>query len=271
MTIPLSFLGTIIGGFIAGAVGMFSTYLSRRMDRRERHLNEHHDNLKIIDKALVELMNEVWPFHYGAEEVKLGNPEFIHGTRQPMHGILGFLLVKQLKNDNAMEVTGVDRVLFGDLENHFHDLAGALYYFDKSIQSEGEELIVKTQQVTEKIYSAMYASDFQVLRWPYESAIKTLIRDIRGSMEEQDYGGIILNFLIGTDEEYWPNKIRSLKKYDLYDGLKNIADSVRTQVNETMERMLYLKDHLDGQISHGQELIEEEERNLKLRGNCRLI
>lgn len=250
---------------------MFSTYLSRKIDRKERHLNEHHDNLKIIDKALIELMNDVWPFHYGAEQVKLGNPEFIQGTRQPMHGILGFLLVKQLRDENAMEVTKVDRVLYSDLENHFRNLAGALYYFDKSIQSEGEELSVKTQRVTEKIYAEMYASDFQVLKWPYDSAIKTLIRDIRGSMEEQDYGGIILNFLIGTDEEYWPNKIKSLKKYDLYNGLKNIAERVRSQVNDTIERILQLKDQLDGQISHCHELIEEEERNLKLKGNCKLI
>ena len=55
-------ISTVVGAFIAGAVGLFSTYTSRYLDRRERYLNEHKGKFALIDRTLKEIRNIVWPF-----------------------------------------------------------------------------------------------------------------------------------------------------------------------------------------------------------------
>lgn len=140
MPLPLSFFATILGGVIAGVVGLSSTYISRRLERRDRHLEDHMENFRIINIALVEMMNEIWPFHYGPEELRLGNPEFDQEPRIPSNGLLGVQAARPLPDKNSIEVMKIDMILFRDMKNHFTRLVDAIELFEKSAKVSGTKI-----------------------------------------------------------------------------------------------------------------------------------
>ena len=70
MGVYLEFIFTVLGG-IAGIVGLFSTYVSLRAHRREKHFEEHKENLRLLESALRQGKRSLWPFTNGAEDIEL--------------------------------------------------------------------------------------------------------------------------------------------------------------------------------------------------------
>lgn len=263
-------ISTIGGGFIAGIVGLSSTFISRYLDRRERHLNEHRDNFKIIDRAVTELRNEVWPFHYGAEMLKLGNPQYEVRLESIKYGILGISLFNPPEGNEPAEIIKVDKDLYRDMGNHFKSLANLIADFEESVKTDGIEISKLLHEISEEIYSEMYESKLSVLKWPFDSGERALLGDFKGRVEEQEYAGVIF-LLVIEDERNWPNKRRIYEQYGLYDGLKEIAYKVKNETGGKVQRMNGLMEGLDNLMNESHDLLEKEKHNFKLRGRCEFV
>ena len=105
---------TVVCSFISGAVVLFSTYTSRYLDRRKRHLNEHKDNFALIDRALKEIMNKVWLFNYRYESPRLNYIKWI-SPETPKLTILGITLYNPEIGDKPEELVKVDSGLYNEL------------------------------------------------------------------------------------------------------------------------------------------------------------
>ena len=71
MSVITSVVFTVLGGLVAGGVGYFATMVSLREQRKQRHLEDHKNNLKAVSKALDQIWEDIWPFVYGADYLKL--------------------------------------------------------------------------------------------------------------------------------------------------------------------------------------------------------
>lgn len=261
-------ISTVIGGFIAGIVGIFSALFARYLDRRERHLDEHKENFKIIDQVLVQLRDRVWPFHYGAEDLKLGHLEPL-SDESLRYGILETMVLSQDGVESQRIYLKVDRELYYDIPKHFKELGRKLSEFEEWIKKDGLNLSVLLSKVSKAIYSDMYKSDLQVLRWTFDKGVKAYFRDLKGTLEEQEYAGVIFLILIKEDEKSWPNTRSTYEKFGLYNGLEIIAEDLRHEIGEDTESMLSLFRKIDELEKKCHDLLEKEEHELKLKGHCK--
>lgn len=271
MSFLSSIYGSAIGGAIAGVVGLLSAYVSRHLDRRERHLSDHKANFRLVRSVLPELMSVVWPIRQSAEEMWLGNHLVPTSHVSVEYGVLGEVVTPPRWGNEPPELLKVDKILYYDMKNHFSSLFSALEQFNLGVKSKGIKLSVLLSEISNRIYSEMYESDFQVLAWTYNKNIKNLLRNLKGRGEEQEYAGSIFLFIIEEPEENWPNRIARLKQYNLYGGLKNIAETLKEEVKDEVAEMKELLANLRSKQGKCEELIADELRRGKLRGNCEFI
>ncbi|OWP57517.1 MAG: hypothetical protein B2I17_00010 [Thermoplasmatales archaeon B_DKE] len=271
MAVSATVYATILGGVIAGLVGLAATYLSRYLDRRDRHLNDHKENFRIIVKALTESVNEIWPFHYGAEQLTLGNPEYMNPNIAINPSLLDVQIISPLPDQGAVNVMKIDRILYRDMNRHFKKLSKALEKYESFARGKGLELPALLYQISVKIYDAMYQSELEVLEWTYDRGVKTFFRNFKGKLEEQYYAGIIFLFLIGEDEPDWINRITTLKKYGLYEGLKQLSLDIRTGIEDKISEMMNTFTELNELKKSCETLVDEELRHHRLKGRCKYI
>ena len=240
MAFSATVYASILGGVIAGLVGLSATYLSRYLDRRDRHLTDHKENFRIISKALTESINRIWLFHYGAEELKLGNPEYANPNSTIHPSLLDVQIITPLPDERAINVMMIDRILYRDMNKHFKELSKALEKYELFVRTKGLELSTSLYEISVKIYNAMYQSELEVLEWPYDNGVKTHFKELHGGSVEQDYAGVIFLLLIGEDELEWPNRIATLKKYGLFEELKELSKKIKVGIEDEIEEMLNL-------------------------------
>lgn len=264
-------IATILGGFVAGVVGLYSAFVSRYLDRRERHLNEHKDNFKVIDKAITELRNEIWPFHYGAEMLKLGNPQYEVIPESIKYGILGISLFYPPEGNEPAEIIKVEKDLYKDMGKHFRNLANLIADFEESVKTDGIQISKLLHEISEKIYSDLYESDILLLKGPFARTGNASLKDLIGGIEEQDYAGVIFLFVIDEDENSWPNRKRAFTMYNLLNRLREIADKVKSQLRDKVREMTQLLEKIDDLADESRDLLEKEKHNFKLKGRCEFV
>lgn len=274
MSVYFNLLGTILGGLIAGLVGLLSTYSSRNLDRRERHLFEHKRNLDAIKSALFETKGRIWPLVNVAEELRIADPSLSSAPstrRLKDFNLFDFVKSEPSERGEFLKVAPIDRILYGDLGNHFPGLAERLGDLTKSVESEGDELRELLSATISRLFEVMRSSDFMVLKWPYQKGVHALLKDLKGSIEEMDYAGIIFLFAIGEHEAAWPKRIAEQKGVNQYDNLKALGDELRKKMGKDIERMLSLKSSLFTKVDECVSRLETDSHKGKLRGRCKLI
>ena len=126
-------------------------------------------------------------------------------------------------------------------------------------------------EISGAIFRAMDESEFQVLEWTYDKGVKTLMCNLKERLEEQDYAGAIFLFAIEEAEENWPSRINVLKRYDLYDGLKETGLQVKKENEDKINRMIMNLEEINGLEKLCTDLIEKELRSRKLKGHCKFV
>ena len=76
MSLITSVIFTVLGGLVAGGVGYIAAVISLREQRKQKHLEEHKNNLLAVREALDQIRKDVWPFIGSAEELKLPTSPF---------------------------------------------------------------------------------------------------------------------------------------------------------------------------------------------------
>lgn len=262
-------ISTISGGVIAGLVGLLSAYVSRYLDRRERHLIEHKDNFKLIERAITGLRNEAWPLHYGAKQLKLRHPEQGISPDLSKYGILGVSLFNPKIGDKPSEIVVVDEDLFRDINNHFRELSDQLSQFEEIIKTDGIEISNLLKEISDKIYSEFYKMDGQVLTWTFDKGEKVKPIDLNGRLEEQEYTGMIFLLVIGENPGSWRNTRSIYQRFNLLEPMQKVADRVIAESGNSVRRMLDLLTKLDTSKENCLKLLGLQKHNLKLRGRCK--
>ena len=274
MGVYLEIIFTVLGGLIAGVVGLSSTYVSLRAHRREMHFEEHKENLRLLESALRQGQSQLWPFTNGAESIKLSPKyEITPALDTGINFILNILVTKY--SDNNMY--SVDSVLYKDIKNHFHNLWKMLTKTDKDIKENARTTFEKLNEISSSIYKSLNKNNPEVtfrVRNMAPNQIdgekpKVMFNDTDEDGQCSVAGDVFL-FAVKEDESSWPNKIRILKKIGLYNTLKNIGDAVSNEMKDEINEMLKLQEKLFSDIDDCINEIENILHLTKLKGRCKL-
>ena len=117
----------------------------------------------------------------------------------------------------------------------------------------------------------MYKSELPVLKWTFDKGEKALLRDFKGQVEEQEYAGIIFLLVVGQDENTWRQTKETYERYELYTGLKKIADKIRTGNEDEVGKIPKLLIGIDELKEECHGLLEREKHSFKLKGRCEYV
>ena len=274
MGVYLEIVFTVLGGLIAGIVGISSTYISLRAHRREKHLEEHKENLRSLKGALINGKSDLWPFTNGAEDISLSKKYEISSVLDTGINFIMNHLVPIYSDDNMYSV---DKVLYKDIKNHFPDLFNRLIKTDKDIKENAKTIYEELNKISLSIYTNLNKVNPDLILM-YPNAVPRVISNQTPHLKfneaidfyQKFVAGDVFLFTIKEDENSWPIGINYLKQIGLYNIFKNIGDSVNNEMKEEIKIMLELRNKLFVDIDDCVEEIKVILHQTKLKGRCKL-
>ena len=275
MSIITSVIFTVIGGLVAGGIGYLATIVSFREQRKQKHLEDHKDNLKAVSKALDEIWKEVWPFVYGAEDLKLPKPPLGNEKRVQNIQIKTEPIAMELPNPFSGDIrtiqVGTDPILYDDISPHFSDLHKSLEETERKVKENGTKILKLLNLLSANIYEKLENSNIE---FPYLDGNKTVSKkfvDLKNEVIETDYAGDIFLMIIGEDEDNWPNKVRWLKRNNVYDEIRRLGEEIGNEFGNDLNNLRDLHDRLFRLINKTKEEINKIELTTRLEGRCRYL
>lgn len=275
MSVITSVVFTVIGGLVAGGVGYFATIVSLREQRKQRHLEDHKNNLSAVSKALDQIWSEVWPFVYGAENLKLPKSLFWNEKRVQNIEIKTEPIATELPNpfesDNRIIQVGIDQILYDDIPVHFPELHKLLDKTELEVKENGKQILKLLNSLSANIYEKLSGSDVDFPYWDGNKTVLKKFADLKNELIETDYGGMIFLFVIGEDEDNWPNRIRWLKSNNFYDEIRQLGQEIRNEFGSDLDQLRELHDRIFQHIKEANEEINRIEHTTKLKGRCKYL
>lgn len=275
MSLITSVIFTVLGGLVAGGVGYIAAVISLREQRKQKHLEEHKNNLKAVYEALDQLWREVWPFVYGSEWLKLPKPTFGNAKRVETLEIKNEPIAmepsSQFSRDNSTIQVRVDSILYDDIIAHFTNLHQYLDETEREVREKGSQILKLLNLISANIYEKLESSNFD---FPYVNGNETKTKkfiNLNNEAIETDYAGDIFLWVIGDDEDNWPNKVGFLKSNNFYNKLKQLAKEIETEFVEDLNQLRELRDQIFRNINEAKEEIDKIEHTTKLKGRCMYI
>ncbi len=274
MGVYLEIVFTVLGGLIAGIVGISSTYISLRAHRREKHLEEHKDNLKLLRGALLNGKEQIWPFVYGAENLILGK-------NYPINDVLG-TGIDVITNQSVLDLRddtfySVDMILYEDIKHHFPELLDKLAKTHKDIKENAKTIYEKLNKISLSIYGKLNKENPDLsLMYPNEvpktmtDGTSKLTFNLTIDSYQHFIAGTVFLFTIKEDQDEWPTRVNILKQIGLYEVLKNIGNDVNSEMKAEISEMLELRNKLFSDIDNCVGEIEIILHQNKLKGRCKL-
>lgn len=279
MSIITSVIFTVIGGLVAGGVGYFATIVSLREQRKQKHLEEHKNNLNAVSKALDQIWGEVWPFVFGAEDLKLpkspfGNEESVQNIQIKTVPIIMQRSILSSGNNRTFQV-GIDSVLYDDIKAHFPELNKLLEKTEQKLKENSSNTLKLLNYVSDIIYEGLTNTDIDfpgILIHNENGLNPTTTKFINLSDEDKMINaGYIFLMVIGDDEDTWPNKVRLLKRNNVYYKLKKLSEEIEIQFREDLERLRELHNQILQLIDETKDEIDKIEHMTSLKGRCRYL
>ena len=100
---------------------------------------------------------------------------------------------------------------------------------------------------------------------------KVKFSELNNESIDSDYAGSVFLMVIGEDEDNWPNKLRHLKYYGLYDGFKKLSNDIKRDFGSELPELINLYNHLMGTMDAAKKEIERIEHTTKLNGRCEYV
>ena len=274
MGVYLEIIFTVLGGLIAGVVGLSSTYISLRARRREKHFEEHKENLRALKGALNNGKSQLWSFTGGAEDVSLPKR---YGINHVFATGINFIINNLVQRDLNDKIYNVDKVLYNDIINHFPILLDKLMKTDGDIKENARLIFEDLNKISSSIYGHLNKENLDItLMWQNgaqntgnEEAHKLTFNSAQDFYQQFVAGDVFL-FAIKEDESNWPNAINFLKKIELYNPFKNIGDAINNEMKDEINEMLKLREKLFSDIDACINEIENILHQTKLKGRCKL-
>jgi gas vesicle protein len=272
-----TFIGTVLGGFIAGIVGVLTARYERSQRRKEAHLREHKKNFNAIQESLDSLKSQVWPLTAkGAENLALPRWSKPQHTQLRSYSIKDYQRFQPVSGNafnTGFEIIDIDDVLYSDIPKHFSDIAHRLDEIERMVQTEGVRLDQLTYEVSAAVYKSMASSELSVLKWTFDQDKSALLREIASSdtNESQGYAGYLFLMVIGEDPANWPMGYAGLEKYGLVGGLKGVADKIKIENEPKVSEMLQLKKRIFTRIDGCNETMELQKHKSSIKGKCEYL
>lgn len=278
--LTLSVVFTILGGLVAGMVGYVATMVSLREQRKQRHLEEHKENLRSVSKAIDQARDYVWPFVYGGDSLHLpkspfGNEKKLQNLQiqdvevvyTPIGGVDSF----SQQHNNYVQV-GVDIILFEDIPAHFPKLSKLLIETEEDIKKNGIIILRLLNSLSKKIYDKLNNGDIDFPNLnPTSPNEKVKFSELNDDSIKSDYAGSVFLMVIGEDEDNWPNKSRFLRNNQTYDQLRKLSNEVEKENTDDLNHLHELKDILFQNINKTHDEIKSILHKTKLTGRCNYI
>lgn len=275
MSVITSVVFTVIGGLVAGGVGYFATIVSLREQRKQRHLEDHKNNLSAVTKAIDQISTEVWPFVYGAENLKLPKPHFGNEKRAVNIQIktepIAMEIIDPYSNDNRIIQMGIDQILYDDMPVHFPELHKLLDKTELEVKDNGKQILKLLNSLSANIYEKLSGIDVDFPYWDGNKTVLKKFADLKNELIETDYGGMIFLIVIGEDEDNWPNRIRWLKSNNFYDEIRQLGQEIRNEFGSDLDQLRELHDRIFQRIKEAKEEINRIEHTTKLKGRCKYL
>jgi len=263
---------TVLGGLVAGLVGYIGTIAYLREERKKEHLKEHKRNLETVSKALDGIFKDIWIFGKDPDVLTVPRPPFgdekrvanIDIRKEPVPAEIA----SPFSGNRSVGQAGIDNVLYEDISPHFPQLFRLLNETEKEAKNNGIKILRLLNLLSDLIYKKLDACD---LDFPYLDGSNTefkKFRDFNNEILERDYAGSVFLFVIGEDEDQWSNRCGQLERYNIYDGLKKLAQEIRDELGEDLKQLLGLRNTLIEYISECKEEINKIEHTTKLKGSC---
>jgi len=263
---------TVLGGLVAGLVGYIGTIAYLKEERKKEHLKEHKRNLETVSKALDGIFKEIWVFIEGPDDLTLRRSPFGNEKRVANIDIKNESIPAEraspFSGNRSVAQVGIDNVLYEDISPHFPLLFKLLNKTEQEARNNGIQILRLLNSLSDLIYKKLDACD---LNFPYSNGSNTefkKFRDFNNEILERDYAGSVFLFVIGEDEDHWSNRCGRLKRYNIYDGLKKLAEEIRDEFGEDLEQLLGRRNTLIEYISECKEEINKIEHTTKLKGSC---
>jgi len=139
---------------------------------------------------------------------------------------------------------------------------------EQEARNNGVKILRLLNSLSDFIYKKLDACDLD-FPYPSESNIEfKKFRDLRNEIYKQDYASSVFLFVIGEDEDHWPNRCGRLRRYNIYDSLKKLAEEIRDELGVGLKQLLGLRNTLIEYISECKEEINKIEHTTKLKGSC---
>lgn len=275
MSIITSVIFTVIGGLVAGGVGYLATIVSLREQRKQKHLEEHKNNLKAVSKALDQIWGEVWPFVFGAEDLKLSRPPFGNTKRIENLEIKREPIAMELSNpfsdDKRTIQVGIDPILYDDIPAHFPELHKLLEETELEVRKNCKQILTLLNSLSANIYDKLACSDMDFPYWDGNKTISRKFTDLKNEAIETDYAGDIFLMVLGEDEDDWPNKVRWLKSNNVYNEIRRLGEETGNEFGNDLNKLRDLHNLTFKHINGTREEINKIELTTRLKGRCRFL
>ena len=263
---------TVLGGFVAGLVGYIGTIAYLKEERKKVHLKEHKRNLETVSKVLDGIFKDIWIFVERPDDLTLRRSPFGNEKLVASIDIKNEPIPAEIANpfsgNRSVAQVGLDIILYEDISPHFPLLFKLLNKTEQEARNSGVKILRLLNSLSDLIYKKLDACD---LDFPYLNGSNTefkKFRDLRNEIYKQDYASSVFLFVIGEDEDHWPNRCGRLKRYNIYDSLKKLAEEIRDEFGEDLEQLLALRDTLNKYINECKEEINKIEHTTKFKGKC---
>lgn len=251
-------LASVLGGAIAGGVGLAATLYERHLVRRERHLAEHKANLAVIEESLLNLRVRIWPPSRDPENFNIAEGYKVDAKLTWE----GYSLVNYqytvLAEEGRYRTIFIDDTLFADLSVHFPELHRNLEKIDRAARGYGPRINQHMYDLFDAIYSAMRKRTMAPL---YPGAEND-------SLNRRDLANATFNMLIGTDVKEWRSRHSQLFALHALADVEKLAKELRESLAASVDEMVRLRDQAVAEIDQCLKTIDDIRHKQGLKGRC---
>ena len=250
--IILTILGTILGGFISGLVGLFLHRKRLKDEVKRKHLEEIKEKcLKPLEKELKQLSS-----NFDISE-RTSLKAFCEAVSEEITWWKIYSLERRVH----------DKILYRDMKNHFKKLVEKLNEIEnKVIKINYPKFAELLCNITESIHEKL--QEKKIISQDFPAIIKEL--EERGRITEYLVFGVLMRIL-EYNEFYWPNVYRRLKERNLLHLVNEIAKEVEQENKEAVNELKRIRYESKRIIEECLEEITDLIHYQKLEGKCKYI
>ncbi len=278
MVITDADISGLIGPVVGGLLVIGATFLTDRFNRsrkvKERHLNEHKENMKILIRYLQNIMPEVnflfsrnyYLFSFSPREPDLSKFEYTPSFET------AFFYEQQ---NESLPFHRVDGYLYNDMQKHWVTLYNKLIKAEKEMRLMGASLLTGYTRLFREIYNLLN----EVSREEYGTIHNMINRqysfddNIDGFCQQNSsFANALFNLVLGNPKVYWLNLYNEFNaKNGIFEDLNIMVKVIDSKIPDVISDIKMLNGQLN--ILYNDLLLSlEEQSHLNfIKGHCESI